>query len=72
MVEGGLLSVRPVLDESGAGDDSGSEVDADLEGTSGERLRVPQEEEVVKKLRDPKLPSQDEVDRHYLTGHEIP
>ena len=51
-MEGGLLSVRPVLDESGEGDDSGSEVDADLEGTTGERLRLSQDEEVVKKLRD--------------------
>ena len=40
-----------------------------MEGEIGERLKLPKEEDVVKKLRDPKLPTQEEVDRHYLTGH---
>ena len=69
MVDRSLLSVSPVLGDSGEGGDSGSEVDAEMEGEIGERLKLPKEEDVVKKLRDPKLPTQEEVDRHYLTGH---
>ena len=69
MVDRSLLSVSPVLGDSGDGGDSGSEADAEMEGEIGERLKLPKEEDVVNKLRDPKLPTQEEVDRHYLTGH---
>ena len=64
-----MLSVSPVLDESGDAVDSGSEIDADMEGMSGERLKLPKEEEAVKKLRDARLPLQEDVDKHYLMGH---
>ena len=30
---------------------------------------MPNDDELVKTLRDPKLPTQEDVDRHYLTGH---
>ena len=64
------LSVSPVIGAEYA-EDSESEVDGDIEGQVGERLRVPAEEDVVKQLRDPKLPIQEEVDKHYLTGHVV-
>ena len=44
-------------------------MDGELEGEVGERLKLPKEDEAVKHLRDPKLPTQEEVDRHYITGH---
>ena len=34
-----------------------------------ERVGLPREEDVIKKLVDPKLPSQKEVDQHYMMGH---
>ena len=63
------MSVSPVLETGGGGEDSGSEVDGELEGEAGERLKLPKEDEVVKHVRDPKLPTQEEVDRHYVMGH---
>ena len=39
------------------------------EGEEGERLRLEAEDKFVRKLVDPKLPSKDEVDKHYLMGH---
>ena len=35
----------------------------------GERLGLEKEEEVVRKLADPKLPNKEEVERHWLMGH---
>ena len=36
---------------------------------SAEKLSLEKEDENLRKLVDPKLPSQAEVDRHYLMGH---
>ena len=73
---GDWLSVSPVLEKNtGDGEeedgDSEGEVEGDMEGEEGERLRLPKEEEVVKQLRDPKLPSREDVERHYLMGHVL-
>ena len=35
----------------------------------GERLGLEKEDEVVRKIKDPKLPSGEEGERHYLMGH---
>ena len=40
-----------------------------LPGESCERVCADQEENVVRKLVDPKLPKQDEVNMHYSRGH---
>ncbi len=45
------------------------EVEVDDSGIEGERLSIDKEEEVVKKVKDPKLPTQEEVDKHYIKGH---
>ena len=41
----------------------------DDSGVPGEKLGLSQEDEVVKKVKDPKLPSQPEVDQHWIMGH---
>ena len=45
--------------------------DGDMEGTEGERMCLPKEDEVIKKMVDPRLPSQEEVDKHYVMGHMV-
>ena len=70
------MSVSPILEKNtGDGEEedkeSEGEVDGDMEGGEGERLRLPKEEEVVKQLRDPKLPSREEVEKHNLMGHVV-
>ena len=42
----------------------------DCDGEIGERVCAEEEENViVKKIGDPRLPSQEEVDRHWISGH---
>ena len=36
-----------------------SEEESEVEGIPGERLRLPKENEFVRKLRDPRLPTQE-------------
>ena len=45
------------------------EVDRYLQGIKGERIALEKEDEFVRKLIDPKLPTEDEIERHRLTGH---
>ena len=60
------MSVRPLEGESadcGAGDlaalgDSDEEMERELEGESVERFGLQKEEEFIRKLVDPKLPTQ--------------
>ena len=50
--------------------DSGDEVEGGLpEGVSGERFKAEEEDEFVRKVLDPKLPSEEEVERHFVSGH---
>ena len=56
----------------------GRDGDADDEAVAGEpvsgegeRMSSTPEDDVVRKLLDPKLPSQEEVDRHYAMGHAV-
>ena len=65
------MSVRPVPNET-----EGHDSDADDEegfgegsGVRSERLRLPKEDEFVRKLRDPRLPTQEAVDAHNARGH---
>ena len=62
-----LQSVRPnhELDIQGIDDDD----EVDDSGMDGERISLEEEGEVVKKFKDPKLPTQEEVDKHYVMGH---
>jgi hypothetical protein len=52
------------------------ESDGDEEGIQNEasdgiceRISLEKEDDVIKRVLDPKLPSQDEVDRHFVMGH---
>ena len=71
-------SVSPLETEvkNGGGDDDGiAEFDSEGEdlrmetGEVCERIRLKEDGAVVKKLVDPKLPSQEMVDDHWLRGH---
>jgi len=44
-------------------------LDAELDGIAEERIELEKEDEFVKKLVDPKLPSQEDVKRHRMEGH---
>ena len=39
------------------------------EGEEGERIGLEEEGEFVRKMLDPKLPTQEEVDKHWTMGH---
>ena len=45
------------------------EDEKDEHGQESERLSLEEEDVFVRKLKDPKLPSQDEVDKHFVMGH---
>ena len=61
-----LQSVRPSheFDIQGVDDD-----EVDDSGIEGERIGLEEEYVVVKMVKDPKLPTQGEVDKHYVMGH---
>ena len=59
-------SVRPNIEVANL---DGEEEAGEMTGHVGERIGLPKEDEVVRKLADPRLPSQEEVDRHYVMGH---
>ena len=65
------LSVRPVAIAAGELDEDGEDsgVESEVEGVKGVRLRLPKENEFVRKLRDPRLPTPEEVEEHYVRGH---
>ena len=72
--EGGIQDdPGEVQDETGVDEDGENEGEAEdlgeFEGEVGERLGLQKEEEVLKRIRDPKLPSQEEIERHCLCGH---
>ena len=45
------------------------EAEVDDSGIEGERLVMKRDNEVIKKVKDPKLPTSEEVDSHYVMGH---
>ena len=47
--------------------DDAEELEVDDSGIEGDRLVLRKEEEVIKKVRDPKLPTSEEVENHYGT-----
>ena len=68
-------SVRPSSSSFGI---LANEVDSDADdegivgearGEEGERIGLPRDNDAVKKIPDPRLPTQDEVDKHYVSGH---
>ena len=69
-----LQSVSPkmgceilVVGDEAVGDEE--ELEVDDSGIEGERLIVKKDDDVVKKLKDPKLRILEEVDSHYVMGH---
>ena len=77
-MKAGGNSIRPAGDINPVGHE-GVEGDEDSDGDEGleesglgeacERVKAREEREVVRKLVDPKLPSQGAVDLHWLKGH---
>jgi len=57
---------RDMVEEISDGEEG---IPSDMVGEVGERLSVPKDGENLRILKDPKLPSQEMVDRHYLSGH---
>ena len=49
--------------------DDDDELEVDDSGIEGERLVIKKDDEVVKKVKDPKLPTSEEVEDHYVMGH---
>ena len=64
---GSFEPVRPYFPGSGSKEILSGEMEGD--GIEGEKLQLEEEDQFVRKLKDPKLPSQDEVDKHFLMGH---
>ena len=60
-----------VLEKETEGDDSDSDgyLDAEAWGCDPTRLSLPKETEFLKKLVDPKLPTESEWEQHCLMGH---
>ena len=46
-----------------------TEEGAEIIGDAGERVGLPKEDEYVKKLQDPVMPSKEQVEAHYVMGH---
>ena len=64
--QGDAVEVQGLSDGDG---ESGEEDESIPVGESCGRFAVDKEEKVVKRLADPKLPSADEVEQHYISGH---
>ena len=62
-------SVRPTPEVCGVGEESEEELEVEVGGTEGERLRLEVEEDVIKLTKDPLLPRTEGVEKHYLVGH---
>ena len=70
----GPSSVRPNLERNASlgavgEEDSEGELEGEFAGEACERIGLPGEEEHLKRIKDPKLPSQSEVEAHYLMAH---
>ena len=70
------LSVRPKFVENKTNDVMANEGESDaeeIEGTVGdeeiEKIKIPREKEVIRKIADPMLPTKSEVDMHNVMGH---
>eukprot|EP00973_Karenia_brevis_P078949 10956552-Karenia_brevis.AAC.1 len=61
-----------MFDRFGIGGDVENEEEIDEGmGEDPERLRLREDGDVVKKIKDPRLPSEDEVKEHFEMGHAI-
>ena len=65
------MSVRPKEIEalSDSEDENGVEFPEEVRAEVGENICLEKEGEAVKKLFDPKLPSEEEVEKHWVMGH---
>ena len=70
-VEGtdGLEKSVPEKSEEAIEEESEEEIPEEFDGEVAERVGLEKEGQFVRKLIDPKLPTQAEVDMHRLTGH---
>jgi hypothetical protein len=56
-------------EESGSIEDEENENEAEGVGVKGGRLRLPKDNEFVRKVRDSRLPTPEEVEEHYVRDH---
>jgi hypothetical protein len=67
--------VKPSCEEFGVdgvdSDDEGDDLAMETADGVCERIVLEKEDAVIKKLIDPMLPSEEEVNRHYLAGHVL-
>ena len=69
-----LQSVSPKarVEILGVGEDAVDDEENEEEddsGVEGEKIIIKRDDEVIKKVKDPKLPTEGEVDNHYVMGH---
>ena len=57
------------LDEEADDEGEGGIPEEDVPEGVVERVGLPKEDQWVRKLKDPKLPSQEDIERHWLMGH---
>ena len=62
------MSVSPVQDDCLEGNED-EDSPEEYQGLESERLGLDKEDEVVRKTLDPKLPTDEDVEKHYLMGH---
>ena len=63
-----MVDIMPNEAEDGGNSDE-EVIDIKPEGIEGERLGLEDEGDFIRKLPDPKLPTPEEVERHFLQGH---
>ena len=59
-------NIQVVEDED---EDEEVDVPEELVGVVSERIGLQRDDDVIKKMVDPKLPSKEDVELHYLRGH---
>ena len=57
------------MEEEGEGEEEGEELEVEERGEEGERLKLDKEEDFIREIVDPSLPTEEEVKKHSLMGH---
>ena len=65
-----VVSVSPV-DESDEMGEFVDDAEAETIGVESKSITIEDEMEVMRKIRDPKLPSQEAIDDHWVGGHTV-
>ena len=66
------VSVSPIAEEAGdegSGEQGEGDSEGEAEGEIGQRLRLPEEDKFVRRVKDPKLPTREDVESHNVRDH---